>query len=311
MSIERPSGIESHERGRNVDVTLTIVRHTQKEMGHSVSEDGGIAMSPVSEGGRERARFFGKMLRAEGSDPKVIGTTYIPRSVETAEEILEGAQASDRKVRSYMDFGFRPELYRGSPYFYEMYGQVSDKKRDEFMAEHHPGQTFEELSTDEQEQVMSVSDEAGVEWFLSHGDGPLRDGDPTVTARGSAALGAYQIQRFINLVDRMKSGSKEHYVAVSHQLIPEPLLLYILLEGEQEAIDEKELDLVAKLRRLGGSLQILDNFDVSVTTDAEGKKNVHLRLRGNTYRIDLAKLAELAEAGRELIGRSEQKIDQP
>ncbi len=329
---------ESGEYGKNVVINFYYFRHGQK-MYAKVGRDT-ISDSLLSEKGITDSTELGSEMKQEGIDLVNIGTTSIDRqwtkgvgknrTQQTAERVLSGNEAIDRKVRRYFNLGFYTEPYKGSDYFFSEYKRITDEKRDEVLQEVYSGKKLEDLSPDEQEKVMYIAEEPAIEWYLQHqgeslektdeakkwyAEQGLKPNKTTITPRESAALAAYQVNRLLNLPQFMKNDVVKNYFTVGNQLASEPFLTYVVLgkyagaEHGGKTEDGLEFNAVERLREIGGSLKITEGWHLKIITNDKGKLIANLKFRDKEYDLDLDKIRELAEVGRELYEKEAKKID--
>lgn len=78
-------------RGRNTEVRMTFVRHSQKASGRIFAQDlGGISTSSISGAGKVRARAFGE-AELSGRQPNKAYATKVDRTRETLAAAFQGA----------------------------------------------------------------------------------------------------------------------------------------------------------------------------------------------------------------------------
>lgn len=298
-------------RGRNTEVRLTFVRHSQKASGRVFAQDlGGISASSISEAGKARARAFGE-AKLSGRALSKAYATKVDRTRETLEQAFQGAGLDakilqdGKEVRSF----FALPAQAGSPEFNKQYEALMAPGRQEYIAKHFPGKKFDDLTPDEQEQVAEYAEEPAMEWYLSFGD---RRPDPgTPSPREDAARVAFKINRLVNLPDFIPEGKSVDLVSSGHKTSTEAFLKYVI----QREVNGRKVTGFERLEEIGGSLKILDSWDLQVKNDPQGQKIATITLRREngetqTFGIDFEALRALAHEGAQLLGAQEKKIDQ-
>lgn len=117
----------------------------------------------------------------------------------------------------------------------------------------------------------------------------------TASPKEVAESFAYIIQRYINMTDKLYTGSNIDLINSTHQGLPETLLKEILIRRS----DDLDIKGFEKLEEIGGALKPAESMEFLIQTDHNGDKNVKLHFRECVYDIDLARLYELAELYKE------------
>lgn len=297
-----PENAREKPRGHNTEVRFMFVRHSQKSSGEVVNRAvTGMSVSDLSEGGKERARKLGERILT-GRQPRKGYATSFDRTRETLEEALKGA-GIDLKILqegkpNYQSYFALPEARR-SPAFLKKYKAAMDVPKDAYMAEHYPGRRFEELSPDEQEEVMEYANEFAVEMYLQYGN--QRPDSQTQSPRELAVEVAYKINRLITLPDHMPDGNSVDLVSAGHKTSTEAFLMYVILRQ----VDGRTVIGFQGLAEIGGSLKILDSWDLLVRNDATGEKTISITLNREsgevqTFGVDLETLRTLVRDRKQL-----------
>jgi hypothetical protein len=143
-------------------------------------------------------------------------------------------------------------------------------EREKYLVEHFPGKKFDDLDSDGQEEVAEYAEEPAFEWYL--GFDSQRPDAETPSPREMAASVAFKINRLINLPDFMPSGRSIDLVSAGHKTSTEAFLKYVI---SREVEGERVVGL-NNLSDIGGSLKILDSWDLRVKNDQNGKRLLSL-----------------------------------
>jgi len=130
---------------------------------------------------------------------------------------------------------------------------------------------------------------AGAEWFLSFDD--ERPDPETASPREVAGGVAHLVKTYIDMADRLFSGSEIDLVNGTHEVMAESLLRYALIREEN---DEKKIGFES-VKEIGGSLGFVEEIEFRIVTNETGEKTVKVYLRGNEYDIDMGILEGLAK----------------
>ena len=304
----RPEVIGSKEfkkkRGHNTEIKLTFARHTQKisaEVANVVRT--GISLASISEGGKERARIFGKKrLKEKGRRPDKVYKTSINRTHQTADAILEeSGEPQDSQKGDF--YGFEGAVWSSD--ITREYIAIMDAEKEKVMVRKFPGRKYEDLNLDEQEEVAEISEEPALQWYLDFGD--KRPDSDTYSPREMAAVVAYKINKLVNMTDWIDNGEKLDILSVGHKTSTEAFLKYCL----KGYIGGKEKTGFDELEEIGGSLKIMEAWDLDINNDEKGNKSISLTIEDidDQYTLDTKALSELAEEGRILLERDKTLLD--
>ncbi|MFA6524875.1 MAG: hypothetical protein WCT33_01235 [Patescibacteria group bacterium] len=298
------------EQGHNTSVHFTFVRHSQKSSGQVFAEGGkGISRSSISEGGRQRAEVYGRDQMSSRRINKAYATK-VDRTKETLNYAFQAAEINPdilQKSDSSQSFFSLPAL-SGSTEFNRRYDAIMLPERQKFIDGHYPGRQFSELTPDEQEVAAEYAEEPALEWYLSYNN--ERPDEETPSPREQAASVAFKLNRLVNLTDFMPNGKELDLVSSGHKTSTEALLKYIIERQENgEVVVGFE-----SLEQIGGSLKILDSWDLYVQNDEGGEKHIMMVLRrenGETqeYGLNSSILNELAKEYIEASSLKPKKID--
>lgn len=284
---------EKEDRGQNVAIDIVFARHAQKASAAIFNQElSGISSSSISPKGAELARQKGPQVL---NSPVKGYRTSSERTNETLKEMLRGTGETDEDkldamVGKYLGF---EALSLAGPTL-EKYNQITNDAKARYLSEKYPNQKYDDLSLDEQEEVMEMAEEPALQWYLDHDD--QRPDSDTYSPKEMAGVIAYKLNRFANLPQYLKNGKEFQLAPVGHKTSTESFLKYMI--GFKD------------LSEIGGSLKTLDHWNFDIKTDETGEENVTINFRGKEYPVDRSKLKELADIGRGLLEKPEQKIDQ-
>ncbi|MEW6407513.1 MAG: histidine phosphatase family protein [Patescibacteria group bacterium] len=303
-----PQPPEQREKGRNTEVRITFVRHAQKTSPKVFEQNlAQISRASISEKGAEQARELGRNLREQGRVATKGYRTPVNRTLETLQEIFSQMPAKSEKVKETQFIGeylgFKAAEF--SPETTKRYNTIMGEAKEKYLAEKFPGRNFDDLILDEQTEVAEVTEEPALQWYLDHDQTRPDPNTPSPYEAGSVI--AYKLNRFINVADRMPSGKALDILTVGHKTSTEAFLKYCLV---QETAQGRKVGF-DRLEEIGGSMGLLDNWEIRITNDDQGNRSMRFFLRGREYGIDLDKIREMAEVGRRFLGKEEQAIDIP
>lgn len=308
---ESAKGFESPEahRGHDTEAHFTFLRHSQKASARIFDQGGGISVASISEHGIERAKAFGEDQFTDRDIDKAYATK-VNRTTETLKAAFEAAQISPdilQKSDESKSF-FSLPAQAGSKEYNQRYDAIMAPHREEYLAEHFPGQKFDDLNPDQQEEVAEYAEEWAMEWYLAFDR--QRPDENTPSPREDAARVAFKINRLVNLPDYMPEGKAVDLVSAGHKTSTEAFLKYVI---EQEK-DGQAIIGFDSLSEIGGSLKILDSWDLDVKNNEGGKKTVKVTLRREngkteTFDVNLQALHELSAEYLASQKREPNKID--
>ena len=294
---------EKKEQGCDTQIRFTFVRHTQK------APEG--SEKTVTESGLERAKTVGAALFSK----RDIKKAYATAATRTKDTLMAAFNAAGidtdilQKSENTAAF-FSLPMTSASEDYRKIRTEMVKKGMQKYLEKKFPGKKLSELTPDEKEEVEENGEEPAVQSYLDYGD--KRPDNGTQSPREQAAAVAFKINRLVNLPDYMPSGRAIDLVSAGHKTSTEAFLKYVL--------ERKENDQVIvgfdKLETIGGSLKILDSWDLQVKNDDQGKKNITIVLRrenGKTQEFGLNKEA-LQELAKEYIKTNKLKpktIDSP
>lgn len=210
----------------------------------------------LTEAGRKQADEFGEQL--ERKDAIKGYSSPAKRVIETVERVIASAP-HDRKLatRIRTEIGISPSISK------EFVRQYREREKE--------------------------GPDAAAEWYLSFGHN-RPDAETSSPYENAQAL-AYILRRYVEMADRLYSGSKIDLINGTHQGLPEALLKEILVRQ----VDGKRVVGFESLQEIGGALRPAEGMEFLIKTDASGGKVVKLNFRGNTFDLDTEKLNALAD----------------
>lgn len=281
--------------GHKTEIRFTFVRHSQKASGQVFAEGTqGLSASGISESGKQRAAAYGESQLISRSINKAYATE-IDRTRETLASAFEAANINPRILQNSdtTQAFFSMPAKVSSEKFRQQYDAIMVPQRQQYIDEHYSGRQFDELTPDEQEAAAEYAEEPAIEWYLAFGD--KRPDKETLSPREQAAAVAFKINRLVNLPDYMPNNRSVDLVSAGHKTSTEAFLKYVL-ERQKDGAALVGFD---KLKEIGGSLKILDSWDLQVRDDEKGEKHVKIVLRrenGETqeFGLNVPALTELA-----------------
>ncbi len=281
-------------RGHATEARFTFLRHSQKASARVFDQAGGISLASISEQGLERAKTFGESQFVDRDVTKAYATK-VNRTIETLQAAFAAAKINPDilQASNETDKFFSLPAQTGSKEFNEDYEAHMAPHRDAYMAEHFPGKKFDDLNPDEQEEVAEHAEEWAMEWYLAFDRERPDEGTPS--PREHAARVAFKINRLVNLPDYMPEGKVVDLVSGGHKTSTEAFLKYCIQRQEGDTV----IIGFDKLSEIGGSLKILDSWDLDIKNNEGGEKQITITLRrenGETqvYGVNLPALRELA-----------------
>ena len=301
---------ESKEkRGQGTKIKFTFIRHSQKASGEIFAKDAqGLSTSGISETGKQRAEVYGKNQLADRKNNKAY-STKVDRTRETLVFAFQAAEINPKILQEGNDTSlFSLPALSASKEFNKKYDAIMLPRRQQYINEHYPGKQFNELTPDEQEAAAEYAEEPALEWYLSFGN--KKPDEETGSPREQAASVAFKINRLVHLPDYMPSDKSVDLVSSGHKTSTEAFLKYVV----EQKRDGETIIGFNDLEEIGGSLKILDSWDLRVQNNKKGEKNVTIILRrenGKTqeFGLNISVLNELAKEYIETNNMQPKKID--
>ncbi len=269
---------EKREKGKNCKLKISFLRHANKA-DFDPHKSGAISESGLSKKGEVGSQELGRKKPTD----KFFKTyaSHLSRSQATIDNVLLGmSEGKDdfrkpgERIRSQID---APHF---SPAFIEEYRAHFTPKPD----------NFEELSDDEKEKIVEEMENPGVEYWIGLWDEKFDE--ETESAAEIAEKMASYFSHFDELIEKLKDGSEVDILNVTHRTAVEPFLL-ACLKPPFENIQE-----------MGGPLNLLEGFELLISTDEKGQKEYVVNFRGKEFGIDLKKVAELNRGYKERMSKN-------
>lgn len=299
-------GEKNREKGKNTEVRITFIRHAQKSSPKVFEQDlAEISRASISSRGAAEAQERGRKFKEGGRKITKGFRTPVDRTLETLQEIFKEAPTSSDKTKEakYIGqyLGFKTTNF--SKETTQKYDAIMDEAKGKYLAEKFPGQNYDGLTLDQQTEIAEATEEPALQWYLDHDK--TRPDPETLAPYEAGSIVAYKLNRFINAVDRMPGGRALDILTVGHKTSTEAFLKYCLVqdipEGKKAGFD--------RLEEIGGSMGLLDSWEIQIANDERGNKTIRFFLRGKEYGVDLGRIREMAQVGRGLLGKEEQEID--
>lgn len=296
-TIDSKRNIDTKEkRGTNTELHFTFVRHSQKSSGNVFSSGTeGYSMSGISEAGMKRAEKYGEE-ELSGRNLNKAYATEIDRTRETLEKAIEGGNIETTLLQKSPETTAMLSMppMEASAEFMKKYNGIMMPRRDQYVAEHFDGKEFDSLTPDEQEAAAEYAEEEALQWYLDFD--AKRPDEGTPSPREQAASVAFKINRLVNLPNYMPAGKSVDLVSAGHKTSTEAFLKYVI---EQEH-DGKITVGFENLEEIGGSLKILDSWDLDVKNDEGGNKKCAIAIRredgeSKSYTLNLEAVKQLAK----------------
>lgn len=276
---ETEQNIEIKKFGLNVSIHAFFERHGEKGVSTETSH------TELSDRGRRESlerghKFKGEVIKTYSSDTD--------RAEETGHLVSEGSLA-DKKLthRIKDDLGFHED--EEGIFFKE-----AMRIKKECL-----GDDFEQQSDAEKNRRKRLSSQGQIDYFLTFGD--KRPDPKTNSPVETAANFAYVVDRYLRMVNKLKSGSEIELVNISHDF-PISCFLSEVLVREKE---DKKIRGFKKIEEIGGPIDFNEGFELIIQTDGSGNKLIKIVLRNQEYEIDTERLKELVEIAKELKEKQE------
>src|SRR3989339_308958 len=279
VSIETAENLEQ-EKGKNVKVSAIFERHGEKEASQITAE------TRLTETGEMEGAEFGKKLPKRknikgyssdtGSKPGDEG-----RTVKTTMLAVENSptEIKSSKVRIRKELGFYCD--ENTDFFRRMKQINIDVSEMDF------GDLLEEELDDR--RLVEVRNQQA-DYYLSFGEN--RPSPRTISPVDLAALMAKRIDAYINMVDRLNSGSDVQLINGTHDFNIVAFLKQAMILGRNKVGEPIKFE---KIEEIGGGIGYNEYFEVLVETDGVGTKTIKLIFRGKEYELDTKRVGELLE----------------
>jgi broad specificity phosphatase PhoE len=281
------------KRGRNVTIHARFVRHGEKATSTQSAE---TSLSPQ---GERQAIALGENL-----PPAQIIKGYSSRTDRTRDTSRLAAKHSHTPKKYMVHYKQKIEgkwvkktieepRYRDQLAFhYDSQGAFAQEAM-RLKAE-SLGHDWKNLPPQEIQKRLLEAEEKQVALYLSYGD--KRPDPNTYSPVESAALIADTFNTYLEMADRLDSGSEVDLINASHDFPLDAFLKEVLVRKEGEKIIHGFKD----MGEIGGALDFTEGFEVRIQTDNLGQKSAALILRGKEYKIDQTRLEQLVKIARDL-----------
>lgn len=298
--MENLENVFEKEKGVNVELTLHILRHGDRNL------DG-----TLEEYGRERTREQAKKSRfskEEFDAVKAFGSTAGPkanveekgvemqRSLETA-HIFGNEIAGDSMYETRPRDGLSYEtLILEMPFDYLKFHEDAARTyiRDVLKSD----KCFNDLSDAEKKEVSEYADTQSVRYLMN-----LESKDAINVRRETAGSFAVLIQRYVRMVqDKLNSNQKLLFLLGSHTAMIEPFLAEVVVWKDRDGNEKRG----ATFDEMGGNFKPSEGFDIVLKTDKNSKlEEVKIRFDdqsrlGGEVSMDMQKIDELASFYKQL-----------
>jgi|SRR3989344_920263 len=285
------SETSGNKRGRNVVIRNFWQRHAQKMSGEilNVSKTS-ASTSSISPAGAEHAENLGRTIEAQEHGAKGYKSNSA-RTLETFEAIMKGYQESNIDAPIREKVRLKEQLViPGNPAYTKLYGEKWDHNKAELLAQRGlKPEDFTRLSADDQELIAETAEEPVIEEWLDDSTSELAQAFPP---RGVAAnFSVLFNRRHERMADKLNSGSEIDLFHTTHKTVTEPFLTSGVL------IRKSDGQRVTKIKDLGGSLKVLNNWDSTTRTNDKGEAETVVNVRGEDFLIDKNLLNTLVEEG--------------
>jgi len=260
------------EKGRNVKVSAIFERHGQKESSQTTAE------TELTETGEKDSAEFGRSLPERGVVKGYSSDT--PRTMKTAELAVENSPTKVKAPKIRID--------RGLGFYY-------DPKGDFFKNVRSVGEDASDITECRNLQA---------DYYLKFGD--KRPDPRTISPVELAALIAKKVNTYINMADKLDSGSDVQLINATHDFNIAAFLKEVMVLSKKEEGEPVKFE---KIEEIGGGIGYNESFEVLAETDSHSNKTVKLIFRGKEYELDTKRLAELIEIAKKFDFKSVEKTE--
>lgn len=294
-------------KGRDVTIRIFSFRHAMKDKSKQASPYG-LAESAA----------LGEQLPDVAKDGyKLIPSTQ-ERSLRTIEKMTEkysGARRFNTREKGFVSL-YDCRLPYDSDGFEAAWGQKIEEARDEIFArEGLDENAYQQLRPEQQALVDDLLESAAVVDWIDNPSSEMAKSLPPETMAMSTAI---ELDRYLRMPERLKSGSAVDLLRGTHQSILEPLLARVVRLPNGEP--------VKSLNDIGGAMGFNEGFELISQTDKTGQPSARLILyraprdwrnptppqyQKTEYGLDLDELHRLAVSGRQLLKESPENASGP
>ncbi len=297
---ERVSGEEDGEKKYGHDVTIHNywIRHSQKASGEiSNATKTGASTSNISEGGALRAQERGKTFSASANGAKGYRSPSA-RTTETFEALMRGYAQTNPAAPIREAVNLREELAipEGTKAFKAEYDAKWDANKKRLLAEgvgagRYPDVEFGKLTPDQQEEIAEAAEEPVIREWIDNPESELaKNFPPRLQAAHFSVLFNRRHER---MAKKLYNNSEIDLFHNTHKTATEAFLasgvLIRKLDGQR----------ITKLKEIGGSLLVLDQWESIIKTDENGNVITVVKIRGEEFDLDRDIYQQLVTEGLE------------
>ncbi|KKQ64405.1 MAG: hypothetical protein US86_C0022G0003 [Candidatus Daviesbacteria bacterium GW2011_GWA2_38_24] len=268
MNFEKPKNIE---KGRNIDLTIHLMRHGKKRPDGNLSETG-------AREAQERGAEMGVMKNVKAY------TSRVPRVVETAQAVQQGAEIynkfNQRNRSALSDTLLRAPGTDQPPRFFK----ETILKR---LADAHTA------PENNREQRIREAEHQNMQEWLSHDDDFIDE--TTNSPKNVARAVAHLLVRQIDMSEHLKSGSDVDLLDVTHEFMLAAIIRYAVKKQNEDGSTVSGEEIMREKQ----SIDYLESLDIEVHIDENGKKTVSLEINGEPYILDMDTLRILSDEYKE------------
>lgn len=278
---------ESKEFGHNIEIVASFRRHFDP-----AKDESGMSLDQLTEKGREDAKKLGQTL----AEPVIKGYSS-PK--ERAKDTIDLALSNINKSVRILNQPQSPKHQDGSEHTYI----IREKRELDTVPKSVTG-LFKEGLVYAKEQAAAGNQtpalDLAIQYMFDHPERAEALGAPSM--REIAQDLAARLELYRQMSGRLYDNSRLRLENGTHGPKLEPLLKEIILRKEGNKII-KGFDNVSEI---GGAFKPGENFEVLIKRGDKEEEKITLRLRGQEYDIDTAKLKKLSEEYQERIKREKQ-----
>ena len=272
---------ERRRFGRNVEIVIRVIRHAARPLNQIAP---GVELT---EDGMNACAKFAEVL----AEKNFIGAECSPtcRTEKTANLIVSNSPTTNKLPVKERD---------------ELSSHGSEEFRDQVRlhVKRVLGEKYDRLSEEEKNKIDLLSTVEGINYYLAFGD--RKPDTRTYSPVETAASVALRLDIAVRKVDRLPSDTTADFFLSTHDYVVAAFLQQVLLRRENgqekrgfKSLTELHDDTIASDN---DTIAFLENIEVIVKTDNEGKKTVKLIFRNKQYGMDMNRLYELVKIGTRL-----------
>jgi len=271
-NFENRTNPERKRFGRKVEIIIRVIRHAARPLNQIAP---GVELT---EDGMKDCVKYGENL----VEKNFIGAECSPtlRTEKTARLIVSSSPTINKLPVKERE---------------ELSSHASQKFRERVLThvKRMLGEKYDRLPKEEKDKIDLLSTAEGIDYYLAFAD--QKPDTQTYSPVETAASVALRLEIVIRKVDRLPSDTTADFFLSTHDYVVAAFLQQVLV---QKAGNGQETRGFKSLAELGGDpIAFLENIEIVVKTDEEGKKTVSLVFRNKTYGMDMNRLRELIRIG--------------